>query len=1092
METPATPPSPMPSATRAQPACRRLALLACSILATTAWAQQAAPAPKSAAKTASEEVIELSPFVVADNADVGYVATNTLAGSRLNTSLRDVASSLEVFTKDFLDDIAATSVADALAYHTNAQEDLGDENAGMQQDYKAQAQVPNRFTVRGQQQTLARDYFNFNIPQDLFSTGRVDASRGPNSILFGIGNAGGVTNTTSKTANFWKDATAVSARIGSYNSTRFTVDHNKVVNQKLALRVNLLQQDGGGWQAYSRDDRFGAQLATTWRLTKDTRIRTDAEYGTLGDYASRTYPVITNADKWNTAGRPTFDPGVVRTTAQVNALPASLLTQNHQITGRPVSNRLLTATSNDAADRFTWIDNGSGTFFSTANRYDLTALGQRMLGQDEIYGTMINGPGAKRDLEYKTFSAFVEHQFSRNFQVEAAANWWKHDWYAVAFGNEAALQGDASTRFYRVAPATALVGGATTVQSLANPYAGQYYFEDIPRPDLRRSENLNLRLTASYELDTGRFGRHRFATMLARSTNDREVTIKEARILTDGRGNRLADPDNAAYALFTRHYVGNESNPGDYRNADPTTIPQRVTDPFTGRTFETGYMTLPGPTNASEATIDTALLSVQNYWFKERFVTTLGFRRDWSQVRSFGTDEIGPDGLPTGKFYRDRATFEPRVNPADVDRDVSNTSDTMTLGAVYHVNDKVSLTYNRSTNAGPPFGGWAAPNVSEPIDISSQRGTRDNEPYAPSGTGEDYGIKLNLLRGRVYLTANYFKTEGTGTLTFTDSGFDNRFADIISALSGQQGFRNTAELSQVPNGRIGLLTVDSQGRIVESGGNPAYQVISNLIPTGMPRPNFTAKDDDYRSTGYEFNVTATVSRNLSVRAGYSYTKRETYQTWRMAQDFSAKVREWVTSGRDFDASLLARLPVRRIAALGNAHAGSNFIRDSAGRYYMSALDVLDYDIDEGLAIEQENAKQGFGQRHHKANLWASYKFSDGALSGLSVFGGVRYQSGAEVGYRLFLDENGVAQRDRSSVAKSDAMLFNDAGLAYVTKADWLKRGSTLRLQYNVRNVFDDRDYAVARTATDTYGNLLTTRFYVPEPRSMSFSATLSF
>lgn len=1092
MNYPETPSSMPPSFLRTNAMRRGFVLLACTTLASSLAAQPVAPAPSTAPGAPAENVIELSPFVVADDSDQGYVATNTLAGSRLNTSLRDVASSLEVFTKDFLDDIAATSVADALAYHTNAQEDLGDENSAMQQDYKAQAQVPNRFTVRGQQQTLARDYFNFNLPQDLFSTGRVDASRGPNSILFGIGNAGGVTNTTSKTANFWKDATTLSARIGSYNSTRFTLDHNEVINPKLAVRINLLQQDGESWQVYGRDDRFGAQLAATWRLSKNTRVRTDAEYGTLGDYASRTYPVITNADKWDIAGRPTFDPSVVRTTAQINAQPSSLLTLNNQITGLPVSNRLLTATSNDTADRFTWIDNGSGTFFSTANRYELTALGQRMLSQDEIYGTMINGPGAKRDLEYKTFSGFFEHQFSPNFQVEAAANWWKHDWYTVAFGNEAVLQGDASTRFFRNAPATALVPGATTVQSLVNPYAGQFYYEDIPRPDNRVSENLNLRLTASYELEAGRFGRHRFAAMLARSDSDREVTIREARIVTDGRGNRLTNPDAAAFALFTRHYVSDESSPGEYRNADPTTIPQSVTDPFTGRTFETGYINLPGPTTASESTIDTALLSVQNYWWKDRLVTTLGFRRDWSDVRSFGTDEIGADGLPTGNEYRDPTTFEPIINRADVDRDVSNVSDTTTLGAVFHLNDSISLTYNRSTNAGPPFGGWAAPNVSEPIDVVTQLGTRDNEPYAPSGTGQDYGIKLNLLRGRVFITANYFTTEGTGTLTFTDSGFDNRFAEIISALAGQQVFRNTAELAQVPNGRIGLLNVDAQGQIVESGGNPTYQVISNLIPTGMPRPAFTAKDDDYRSTGYEFNVTANVTRNLSVRAGYSHTKRKTFQTWRMAQDFSEKVREWVTSGRDFDSALLARLPVRRIAALGDVHSGSNFIRDSAGRYYLTALDVLDYDIDGGLANAQEDALQGFGQREHKANLWASYKFNDGALSGLSVFGGVRYQSGAEVGYRLFLDENGVAQRDRSSIATSDAMLFNDAGLAYVTKADWLKRGATLRLQYNVRNVFNDNDYDVARTATDTYGNLLSTRYYVPEPRTMSFTATLSF
>jgi hypothetical protein len=45
-------------------------------------------------------------------------------------------------------------------------------------------------------------------------------------------------------------------------------------------------------------------------------------------------------------------------------------------------------------------------------------------------------------------------------------------------------------------------------------------------------------------------------------------------------------------------------------------------------------------------------------------------------------------GLPRGSI----ATFEPRVNRADVDRDVSNESDTMTLGAVLHLNDNISLT----------------------------------------------------------------------------------------------------------------------------------------------------------------------------------------------------------------------------------------------------------------------------------------------------------------------------------------------------------------------------------------------------------------
>ena len=56
----------------------------------------------------SGEVFELSPFTVEPNE--GWVAENTLAGSRLNTNLRDVAAQIEVITMDFMDDFALNSI----------------------------------------------------------------------------------------------------------------------------------------------------------------------------------------------------------------------------------------------------------------------------------------------------------------------------------------------------------------------------------------------------------------------------------------------------------------------------------------------------------------------------------------------------------------------------------------------------------------------------------------------------------------------------------------------------------------------------------------------------------------------------------------------------------------------------------------------------------------------------------------------------------------------------------------------------------------------------------------------------------------------
>src|SRR5690606_6118090 len=84
-------------------------------------------APASSAPDGSNEdaaPIILSPFTVSTSQDTGYVATNTLAGSRLNTRLADTPASISVMTKDFLDDIGALSVTGAMDYAVNAGFDI--------------------------------------------------------------------------------------------------------------------------------------------------------------------------------------------------------------------------------------------------------------------------------------------------------------------------------------------------------------------------------------------------------------------------------------------------------------------------------------------------------------------------------------------------------------------------------------------------------------------------------------------------------------------------------------------------------------------------------------------------------------------------------------------------------------------------------------------------------------------------------------------------------------------------------------------------------------------------------------------------------
>ena len=75
------------------------------------------------------ETIELSPFVVSDDQDTGYLAANSLAGSRLNTPLKDTAATISVFTSEFLSDIGAFDISEAMHYAVNVEYQLDDNRA---------------------------------------------------------------------------------------------------------------------------------------------------------------------------------------------------------------------------------------------------------------------------------------------------------------------------------------------------------------------------------------------------------------------------------------------------------------------------------------------------------------------------------------------------------------------------------------------------------------------------------------------------------------------------------------------------------------------------------------------------------------------------------------------------------------------------------------------------------------------------------------------------------------------------------------------------------------------------------------------------
>ncbi|HUM00125.1 MAG TPA: TonB-dependent receptor plug domain-containing protein, partial [Mycobacterium sp.] len=269
---------------------------------------RAQSAPRAgAAPVDREETVELSPFVVTAEEDAGsYQATATLAGSRIRTDMKDVASSISVITSQFLKDTGATNNQTLLQYTTNTEvggiygnyAGVGGTFIEGASESAANLLRPSTNTrVRGLDSAdNTRDFFQTDIPWDSFNVGRVDLQRGPNSILFGIGSPAGIINTSINTAGY-KTEGHVENRIGSFGSVRDSFDITYVViPDTLTVRAAAVYDDTKYRQqpAYNWDRRVFGAVRWDPKLFKNgrTTIRGNYEKGTVRANRPRELPPI--------------------------------------------------------------------------------------------------------------------------------------------------------------------------------------------------------------------------------------------------------------------------------------------------------------------------------------------------------------------------------------------------------------------------------------------------------------------------------------------------------------------------------------------------------------------------------------------------------------------------------------------------------------------------------------------------------------------------------------------------------------------------------------------------------------------------------
>ena len=1002
-------------------------------------AQAVAPAPPPKLE-AKPDVVELSPFVVNTNNDLGYAAENTLAGSRLNTKLRDTASSVSVFTKEFLDDLAITDIAHLLEYSVNSEMDTNSQGASSEQNRIIGGHALFAgIQIRGLLASIGMDYFTSITPADPYRVGRFEDARGPNSILFGIGAPGGLLNQSSKIAETHRDTGAIRYGLGSWSRSRLEVDANKVlVKNKLAVSVAALHQENGGWRAFDFQDKNRVFGSVTWRPLRTVTITAMGEVGRDISAVVRSFSDAEQALAWYD-NREALGVGAVTFTPN-NTVP----TAAQQLVGVVGRDGAVGGT----AHRFIYIENDKtifdaiGTFFTGS--YNNAAVrapdGTRgitaptlRIHDPKFYPLNGNavGPGMFREQTLHNYTFTADWQPTRHLIFNLAHNY--QETRAIVNlmnGTAPMLRGEANR--------TLGVGGP------ANPYAGRMYFDGTWTRDIHYGDSRESRLSASYNLETKWkwLGRHRLAASVSRADiNDRRAN---SWLVLAGRP-FSNDPSNANNRVTVRNYL-TEGIHGTYRAGDWRSLPATLN--IGGRSFATAYANVAagGADNGGMVQkMDSKMAATQSFFFEGKLVTTFGYRDD--RVKNI---QLGYLNDPIRGSVVDLDESKGEVNRM--------VGQTRTAGVVYHPFEWLSVIGNKSSNVGiPPLARTVFPD--------------GNLAPLSKGRGQDFGLGFDLLGGRLNARAVYFEGSEIGRVT----------APFTGTLTGA-------------NTRV----MDAFGAVLVGAGLPFSAAEWAPIRTKYTPPASSVASD-FESKGYETRLTANLTRQWRLVTNYSYTDSGRTEMAPEAVAFYGFKRAdpvLLTQGVTQDPTgrfvvdpnaFESGGAIAKWLELGRANAAANpsVLTTSTGSTIAQEI----FNVIAAFNDERESQQKRWGVRPHKISLFTAYDVRSGRLEGFTIGGGWRWRSANVIG----ADSKDQEIRGRPITAA-------DLMMAYSRKFRGLP--GRVRFQVNVNNLLDRTDIIPSRlafSATSPDGFNLPggrgpayTRYDLVQPREIRFTTTYSF
>lgn len=1049
-----------------------------------------------------ETVVVLSPFVVSSETERGYQATSSLAGTRLNTDIKDIGAAVSIYTKDFMQDIGATGAQDLLVYATGA------EVGGMNGNFFATSPGATTNTsesgrsnpqgatrIRGLASAdLARGYFNTDIAFDDYNTSEITVSRGPNAILFGLGSPAGIINQGLIRPDY-RNRGSFTYRIGSNTtdnfSNRVSLDINQsVIPEKVALRVAAVSDDQKFKQKPAYQDDHRIFLSALVEPFKDSALRASYESGEIRANRPSVVTALDNITPWFDSGKYLYDfarfdrnaalnggtaPQIPTTAQGRNPMTPDTMAVYYDDSQLDLISRVLRtqipANQQTGPNPAINVDGQAETynFYGSANLSNIKA-GFRDQGLDPRLSVF---DWNNRMFEGST--AFQNEDFSAlNIALEKRA-WENRVGIELAYDRQE-MNRESYMPFGNRAGSLVFVDINTTLSNgQPNPNVGRPFVVTgaVNRSTMDRDRETQ-QATGFLRYDFkdadpswgAWLGRHTL-TGLAQRQKINEINYIEKLVMDSPsglveqlfgaverpQGRQLNRIVYVGPSLLTANSINDvRLQPLDIPIFTPgLTVQGTLWNPATQR-FETvdatSRLTLNGGT-LSETKIESYAGVFESHWLKDNLVTMVGWRWDETSL-----DSSSPPTVPSSVNPNNPFTFDGWVLPG---KPTVITQDGWSYSAVLRLPVSLSRRIPGLTELSAFF------NSSQNFQAAANRIDYLSRALPnPQGETKEFGLNVALADGRLNIRINRFETvasNATGTNVVLENM--NQFFSLLG--NWETSIINNPTTSAVKSSDVARLSQGIEATIASMRQSFNYSVVTNslgIATASFRNPEGISDTVDFEAKGYEMDVVYNPTSNW--RLLLNVARQDTVQS-----NVAPVATEWLDLIRpNYDA--VAHLPYN---GLNGQTVGARF----ASALYTPLAQ-----------LKAQTGTQAYDQRRWRVNLVNSYTFpTNTPFKGFTVGAGVRWQDEAIVGYP-FVTVGGVSQPDLSHPTTSPEQLNVDAWVGYTKERVWKNVG--WRIQLNVRNLIADDDYIPIGVQPD--GSV--SQYRLPAYASWALSNTFTF